>query len=211
MSLRYRKRTDDYVCRKCATKFTASDARVGVQLHRLTGFTKRRGRSAAPHVLTPAVRAALADFDDAYVELDRAVRELARRHEPLGCLPALLALMTGAIIAGVTARSLRWHLVAVLSVAGTVVMWAMLTMFRVHAWLRDPPLLSDLMDLQRASRNVKDMDLERLILNEAIAQSYLPPAQGGPLLARLRNSRKRALELLGIDDEEPSPRAQAGS
>lgn len=152
---------------------------------------------------------ALADMEAACNQLDAAVRGVCKLHDPLGCLPFVLALSTGAIVAGVTVRSVRWYFALPLSFGGAVLIFLVLMAYRVASWSRHHPLLAEMYKLQHI-RADEDADFDRIELSEVIVRRYLPEEQGEPLLARLKDTRQRTARLLGLDDYDSS-RGQAGA
>jgi hypothetical protein len=141
-------------------------------------------------------------------QLDVAVDAIAKRHDPIGWQPFLLALVTGVIVAGVTARTVRWYVAVLLSLAAAALMWIVLMFFRIASWIRHHPLLVQMYKLQHLGEVA---DFDRIELGEAIVRHYLPPAQCEPLLDRLDDVKERTAGLLGLDDGEPSPRDQGGA
>jgi len=216
-SLRYRKRTEDFVCRSCGRFIPAVEVRAehwaGAQIRRLRPasrlpMTGTRGRTDLAGLRE--VARALADMEAACNQLDLAVGQVCKRHEPLGCLPLVLAMATGAIVAALTTRSVRWYFAVVLSFGGVAVAWVVLMLFLATSWSRQHPLLARMHRLKQARRN-DEADGEFLDLGEAIVRHYLPPNESASLLVRLEDAKKRAARLLGIVDEEPSPPGPAGA
>lgn len=156
------------------------------------------------------VAVALADMEAACDQLGVAVRGVCARHDPLGCLPFVLALSTAAIVAGVAARSARWYFAVLLSLGGAALMWIVLMIFRVVSWSRHHPLLAEMYKLQHLGRGNDDADFYRIELSEAIVRHYLPE-QGVPLLASLEGAKQRAARSLGLDGYEPSSHGHDGS
>jgi len=189
----------------------AGEVRAEAQVRRLTRRAKPRRRSAANVEGRGEVLRALADIEAACAQLDVVVHGVCRRHDPMGCLPVVLALATGAIVAGVTARSVRWYLAILLSFAGAAVMWLLLMFFRWASWSRHHPLLARMYKLQYTKGDGDDADDDQLMLGEAIVQHYLPPEQSEPLLARVDEAKQRVERLLGLEDDEPPPRNHAGA
>jgi hypothetical protein len=122
-------------------------------------------------------------------QLDVTVDGIRRQHDPIGWLPFVLALVTGAIVTGITARSARWSLVVLLSFGGAVLTWIVLMVFRVVSWSRHHPLLGQMYKLQHMSRD-EDAGFDRIELGETIVQEYLLPEQSEPLLDRIPWSHK---------------------
>jgi hypothetical protein len=143
---------------------------------------------------------ALAEMEAASKQLDVAVDGICKRHDPLGCLPFLLALVTGVIVAWIAARSARWYLVVFLSFGGAALTWLVLMVFRVMSWSRHHPLLAQMYKLQHMGRDEEDADFDRIELGEAIVDHYLPEEQSEPLLHRLENAKERTARLLGLGD-----------
>ena len=149
-------------------------------------------------------------MDAARKQLDVTVDAIAKRHDPVGWQPFLLALATGVIVAGVTARTVRWYLVVFLSLAAAALMWIVLMFFRVASWIRHHPLLAQMYKLQHMGAG-DDADFDRIELGEAIVHHYLPPELSEPLLERLDDAKEQTGRLLGLDDGEPSPRDHGGT
>lgn len=145
----------------------------------------------------------MADMEAACQQLDMAVSSICTRHDPVGCLPFVLALSTGAIVAGVAARSARWYFAVLLSLGGAALMWIVLMIFRVVSWSRHHPLLAEMYKLQHLRRGNEDADFDLIELSEAIVRHYLPE-QSVPILASLADAKRRAAVSLGLDDYEPS-------
>jgi hypothetical protein len=143
--------------------------------------------------------------------LDEAVVRIDRQHSPLGCLPLMLAGATGAIVAGVSATSIRWYFSALLSLGGAGLTLLTLMVVRVGSWSRHHPLLDRMYKLRHARQAGDDADDELLELGEAIVRKYLPEVESELLLARLEEARERTALLLGLDDEEREPRGHAGA
>ncbi|MGO9837047.1 MAG: hypothetical protein ACLP1X_22865 [Polyangiaceae bacterium] len=209
-SLRYRKRTDDFVCRKCSAVLLAADVRAGelveVQLRRLRPASRLvapRRRPRADTARNREVARALAEMEAACKQLDTTVDRISRQHDPLGCLPFVLSLATGIVVAGIAARSVRWYLVVCVSLGGAAVTWLVLMVFRVTSWSRNHPLLAQMYKLQHG-RADEDADFDRVELGEAIVDHYLPKEQSEPLLDRLEDAKERTAKLLGLDNAEPS-------
>jgi hypothetical protein len=141
-------------------------------------------------------------------ELDETVDRICKRHDPLGCLPFLLTRLTRAILAGVTARSLRWYFAVAWSIGGAAMMLIILYVFRTASWLRHHPLLAQMYRLKHDDA-VEDADFDRMKLGQTIVRHYLPPQQGELLLARLEEAEHRTASLLGLDDEGPETRGGA--
>jgi hypothetical protein len=210
-SLRYRKRTEDFVCRKCSAVLLAADVRTDVlaeaQLRRLRPTSRlaaSRRRPTADTARNREVARAVAEMEAACKQLDVTVNGISRRHDPLGCLPFVLALITGVIVAGIAARSARWYLVVLLSFGGAVLTWIVLMVFRVVSWSRHHPLLAQMYKLLH-DRADEDADFARVELSEAIVLKYLPPEQSEPLLERLEEAKERTAKLLGLEDGELTP------
>ncbi len=147
-------------------------------------------------------------------EMDVAVARVCKLHDPLGCLPFALALATGAIVAAVSARSLRWYLALFLSFGAAAGMSVVLMIFRIVSFSRHHPLLAQMYKLQH-SRADEDADFNRIELSEAIVHHYLPPEQGQPLLERLEDAKLRTETVLGLSGlefagDEPWPRDRSG-
>gem|GEM_PF-3156009 len=200
------------MCRKCRVVIPAGDVVTAqlaeVQLRRLRKSATARMRVRKQTAGGRAVADALVDMESACELLDVAVRGICKQHHPMGCLPPVLALATGAIVAGVTARTVRWYFAVVLSFVGGALIFVVLMVFRIVSWSRHHPLLAAMYMLQHI-RGDEDADFDRIELSEAIVRHYLPEAQGAPLLARLETTKQRAARLLGLDDDEPSSRGRA--
>jgi hypothetical protein len=199
-ALRYRKRTDDFVCRKCAAVIPAIEVRLErLPLPQLCRRVRRRSApSRADLQWAKELDRAVAEVETAYDQLDETVRRICKRHDPLGCLPFVLAFTTGAIVVGVTVRSLRWYWVALLALAGTIGTWFALSLFRFWSWSRNHPLLAQMERFQherRRGREPHDDDL--LELGKAIVRRYLPEAESKTILARLDDAAERTAALLG--------------
>lgn len=132
--------------------------------------------------------------------LDEAVRVDSRRRDPTGCLPVVLALVAGGIIAAVTARSVRWYFVGLASIAGTAVMFLALSAFRVVGWTRQHPLLADLFKLRRRFVHDESAEFDILEASVAIVDQYLPPDESKPLLERLDAAKARVEKSIGASD-----------
>jgi hypothetical protein len=143
-------------------------------------------------------------------QLDVTVGAIAKRHDPIRWQPFLLALVTGVIVAGVTARTVRWYVAVFLSLAAAALMWGVLMIFRVASWIRHHPLLVQMYKLQHMGGG-DDADFDRIELGEAIVHHYLPPDVSEPLLERLADAQEQTARLLGLDDGEPSPQDQSGT
>jgi len=203
-ALRFRKRTDDYVCRKCGAVPLAATVRADelaeVQLRRLRPSSKRRTlprRLRAASVRHREVADALADMEAACKQLDVTVGRICKEHDPLGCMPFVLAAVTGAVIAAVTVRSVRWYFAILLPLGGAALTWIVLMAFRVVSWSRQHPLLGQMYKLQYGKGD-DDADFDRIALGEAIVRHYLPPNERDPLLARLKDAKTRTEKLLGL-------------
>ena len=219
-SLRHRKRTDDYVCRKCGAIHLAEDVQADeladVQLRRLRPASRlpsRRPRGGA--VRQREIADALAGMEAACKAMDVAVERVLKQHDPLGCLPFALALATGVIAAAVAVRSMRWYLAALVSVGAAAAMSVVLMIFRIVSFSRQHPLLAEMFKLQH-SRADEDAEFNRIELGEAIVHRYLPPEQGEPLLERLEDAKVRTAMLLGLSGlefagDEPWPRDRSGA
>jgi hypothetical protein len=143
-------------------------------------------------------------------QLDVTVGAIAKRHDPIGGQPFLLALVTGVIVAGVTTRTVRWYVAVFLSLAAAALMWGVLMIFRVASWIRHHPLLVQMYKLQHMGGG-DDANFDRIELGEAIVHHYLPPDVSEPLLERLADAQEQTARLLGLDDGEPSPQDQSGT
>jgi len=198
------------VCRRCGSVLLAADVRAEELLDPRLRKLKRRVRAPSTPDLTGRrdVALALADMEAAARQLDEAVVGIDKRHSPLGCLPFVLALVTGVVIVGVTATSIRWYFSALLSFGGAAVMFAVLVVFRLVSWSRHHPLLARMYTLRHTRREETGGD-EFLELGEAIVRKYLPETESESLVARLEEASARTALLLGLDDEEPEPRGHA--
>jgi hypothetical protein len=154
---------------------------------------------------------ALTEMKTAREQVDETVDRICEQHEPMGWLPVVLALVTGAIVAAVMARSVRWYVSVSCSLGGAAVMLIVLYVFRVLSWMRHHPLLALMFKLKHVDRHDEDADYHSLELAEAIVRRYLPPQQGEPLLARLEEAEHRTANLVGLDDEVPEPGGRVGS
>jgi hypothetical protein len=209
-ALRHRKRTDEYVCRKCGAVLAGAgvraDAAADVQIRRLKPASRKRraaGRLPSASVARfQAVGDALQDMDAACKQLDDAVAGVCRRHDPLGCLSGVLAGITGLVVAGVTMRSLRWYFVVSWSLSGAVLTWIVLHAFSVVSWMRSHPLLYEMWKVRHRSGD-DDADLDPMALSEAIVIHYLAPDESAPLVARVEAARHRTEVVLGINEGEP--------
>jgi hypothetical protein len=143
------------------------------------------------------VAEALADMEAACKQLDATVGRICKEHDPLGCLPFVLAAVTGAVIAGVMARSVRLYFAILLPLGGAALTWIVLMVFRVVSWSRQHPLLGQMYRLQYGKGD-DDADFDRMALGEAIVRQYLPPNERDPLLAQLDNAKMRTEKLLGL-------------
>lgn len=205
-ALRYRKRTDDYACRKCAAVISAVEVQVAqLPLSRVRRLVARkRATSRADLAWAKELGRAVADAEAACRQLDESVARVCKQHHPLGCLPFVLAFATGTIVVGVTARSLRWYWLALLGLAGTVGTWFCLSIFRFWSWSRNHPLLARMEQLQHARRRGLDTGDEDLLeLGRVIVEKYLPEIESKELLSRLDDATERTAALLGLDEDEP--------
>jgi DNA-directed RNA polymerase subunit RPC12/RpoP len=203
-ALRFRKRTEDYVCRKCGTVLLAAavqeDELAEVLVRRLRPSSRRRTlprRPRADAVRRREVADALADMEAACKQLDVTVGRICKEHDPLGCLPFVLAAATGAVIGAVTVRSVRWNFAILLPLGGAALTWIVLMVFRVVSWSRQHPLLGQMYKIQYGKGD-DDADFDRIALGEAIVRHYLPPNERDPLLARLDDAKTRTEKLLGL-------------
>lgn len=214
-ALRYRKRTDDYVCRKCTAVIPAVEVRLEqLPLPQLRRKVRRRPASSRADIAwARELDLAVADAEAACQHLDETVARICKQHDPLGCLPFVLAFTTGAIVVGVTARSLRWYWVALLALAATIGTWFGLSLFRFWSWSRNHPLLARMEQFQHARRRGREPhDDDLLELGKAIVRRYLPEAESKTILTRLDNATEKTAALLGFDGEDaalPDERAPA--
>jgi hypothetical protein len=178
------------------------------RLRRLAG--RRRTPSRSDLGARRELAIALADAEAACRQLDENVRRVCKQHDPMGCLPFVLAVTTGSIIAGVMSRSVRWYFVALAAVAGTIGMWFGLSLFRLVSWSRNHPLLAQMERLRQSGRR-DEPDDELLELGKAIVRKYLPEAESKTLLARLNGATERTATLLGLDEDDPVPGDRAGA
>lgn len=206
-ALRYRKRTDDFVCRRCG----ASSPVLDVRFEALAAAQLRRSRRSGRQALQTLTRSdltgrrevavALAEMEAAAKQLDVAVQEVIKRHDPTGCLPVALAVLTAAIVAGVALRSVRWYFAVLLSIGGGAVTFLVLLVFRLLSWSKHHPLLAKMYRLRHDGQELTTND-EFVELSEAIVEHYLAPEQSASILARLEETRTRTAILLGLDKGE---------
>jgi hypothetical protein len=130
-------------------------------------------------------------------QLDAVVDGVCKQHDPVGCLPFVLGVATAAIVAAVTASSVRWYFVVLSSIGGAALTWIGLMAFRVSSWARHHPLLFEMFKLNH--RGDDDADFGRVELGLAIVRHYLPPGEGEPLLVQVDVAKERAVRLLGSD------------
>lgn len=190
------------MCRKCAFVARAVDVRLGQlpldPLRQVAG--QRRAPLRSDLVARRALAAALADAEAACRQLDETVARICKQHDPGGCLPVVLALAMAAIVAAITARSVRWYFVVSMSLAGMIGTWFALSLFRIVSWSRRHPLLTRMDQLRQSRKRVAEVDEDRLELGKAIVREYLPEGESRPLLARLDDATERTAALLGFDD-----------
>jgi hypothetical protein len=147
-------------------------------------------------------------METASKEIQQAVESICKRHDPAGCLPVVLGLATGAIVAGVSAHSLRWHFALLASLAGAVLMFVVLMWFRVGSWSRQHPLLARIYKLSYLRTRGHDDEDDLLELGKAIVARYLPEDESKPLLERIDDAMERTAALVGLDSEDEPVRGR---
>ena len=184
-------------------------AELGFELRARTMVRRLRRRPGRPP-RTPApsdaagrreVAQAMAEMELACERIDEGVARAFGRHAPVGSPPFLLAIAAGAVVAGVTARSIPWSLAIGLSLAGAALTWVVLLLFRVASWSRQHPLLAEMNMLLHRKRRGEDAEYDILELGELIVRRYLPHAEGESLRATLQQARARVALLLELDGE----------
>jgi hypothetical protein len=182
---RYRKRTDDCVCRRCAAILPAVEVRLEQlplpQLRRRV--RRRRAPSRSDLAWAKELDRAVAEVEVACGQFDEAVARICKQHRPLGCLPPVLAFVTGAIVGGVTARSIRWYWAALLALAGTIATWFSLSLFRLVSWSRNHPLLArmehpqakEVLQARRQGRRHRRLDVRQLRGDRVAHRAFAGP------------------------------------
>jgi ribosomal protein L37AE/L43A len=205
-ALRFRKRTKDFVCRKCnavhADVIQANEpSSAGSAASIRRSASRRRSRTLAER---RELEQLLTEFEQAAQDVNAAAREIFDRHDPWGRLPKLLSLLTGVIVAVFVARVWRWYWAALLSLCSVALSWFLLTGVRTWTWIHEHPLLVSLLRAGHWGLRAVDRYAETIDVSKEIVQKYLPVEQSRPLLDRLHVAEDAVEQALRRSDDDES-------
>ena len=170
-ALRFRKRTSDFRCARCKNIFP-----VGIADDELTNIEEKKRLTAVTLALW---------------EIDAAACDIYQRHRPsMGPIP-LLCLATLAIVFAMTLQSWPWYAALGSGTGASVVVFLILSIRHFNAWVREHPLLYQLLTTRiTPGASVRDSQEALQACIEAV-HGYLPQSESRELLGRLDEARNQ--------------------
>jgi transcription initiation factor TFIIIB Brf1 subunit/transcription initiation factor TFIIB len=204
-ALRYRKRAAQYVCRKCASVVDAGQLASGEHAKATRPKAARKAHGISPGPTAKArvgarrkfpleVARAFTELDDASRRVEAAAQQVYERNDPLGCLPALLALLSAPVVAVAVGSALRWYWTGVAAISAAVATFLLLTFMRFRGWIREHPLLFEWFERNHSTKPTERA--ERIELSIAVVLHYLGDDESRALLEPLQDAELHAVEIM---------------
>ena len=169
-ALRHRKRTHDFVCRRCRASFPA-----GASPDELGSFEDVERRLAVSVALS---------------EIDAAALAVNRQHTPRLRLIGALSLTTCGLMFFAALDLWSWYVAVGVSVVAAASVFAILSICRVRAWVREHPALVRLVRTRILPGRSVHYSEEALFACVDAVQVYLPESESAKLLKRLDEAGK---------------------